>query len=197
MLRVAASIVVSLVTAAAMPASPRRPAQNPPLRRPDVIFVESQTAVVDAMLAMAKVTARDVVYDLGCGNGKIVIAAARQYGARGVGIDIDPERISEANAAAKAAGVTSQVTFILGDILSPDTKIGEATVVTLFLLPSLNQKLRPRLLAELKPGTRVVSNSFDMGPDWPAEQTREVGDYTVYLWTIPKRSHPMWYAPRP
>jgi SAM-dependent methyltransferase len=195
-LRLAASVFVSLVAVGGSPTAHQATGQTP-LRRPDVIFVESQTAVVDAMLAMAKVTRKDVVYDLGCGNGKIVIAAARQYGARGVGIDIDPARIIEANAAAKTAGVTGRVTFVLGDILSPDTRIGDATVVTLFLLPSLNQKLRPKLLTELKPGTRVVSNSFDMGPDWPAERTRQVGDYTVYLWTIPKRLDPVWYAPRP
>jgi len=163
-------------------------------RPPDVIFVESDDAVVDAMLKLAAVTAQDVVYDLGCGNGKIVIAAARRYGARGVGIDIDPDRIADANRAAGAAGVTSKVRFLVGDIFSRDTTFSDATVVMLFLLPSLNQKLRPRLLSELRPGTRVVSNSFDMGSDWPAEKTQQVGNYTIYKWTIPRA---VGYARRP
>ena len=125
---------------AAMPA-----ALQQPVRSPDVIFVGSTPEVVDGMLKLARVTSRDVVYDLGCGDGRIVIAAAKAYGARGVGIDIDPVRIAEANAAAKAAGVADRVAFHVGDIFAPDTKIGDATVITLFLLPSLNQKLHPKL----------------------------------------------------
>ena len=117
------------------------------------------------MLRMARVTSRDVIYDLGCGDGKIVIAAAKRFGARGVGIDIDPERIQEANAAARAAGVANRVSFSVGDIFSADVKIGDATVVARDLLPSLNERLRPKLWRELKPGTRVVSNSFD-GHAW-------------------------------
>jgi predicted O-methyltransferase YrrM len=113
-----------------------------------------------------------------------VIAAARQFGARGVGIDIDPERIKDANAAAERAGVTDKVTFILGDIFDPEIKYSEATVVTLYLLQSLNERLRPRLQKELKPGTRIVSNAFSMGPSWPAEQTETVGYSTIYFWTI-------------
>jgi SAM-dependent methyltransferase len=155
------------------------------LRSPDVIWVPTQDAVVEAMLKMAKVTKNDVVYDLGCGDGKIVIAAAK-IGARGVGVDIDPKRVEEANAAVKAAGVGDRVRIINGDIFDPAINIGEASVVTLYLLPSLNVKLMPRLKSELKPGTRIVSNSFDMG-DWKAEQTQTVGSYTIYFWTIPKR----------
>lgn len=158
-----------------------------PLRPPDVIFIPTDDAVVTGMLKLAKVTNRDVVYDLGCGDGKIVIAAAKQFGARGVGIDIDPQRIAEANANAKAAGVADRVKFIEGDIFDPKIAIGDATVVTLYLLPELNQRLRPRLWAELAPGTRVVSNSFDMGTAWPAEKTDQVGNFTIYFWTIPKR----------
>jgi SAM-dependent methyltransferase len=166
------------------PAQPP-PAQPPPLRTPDVIFVPTQDPVVDAMLKMANVTKNDVVYDLGCGDGKIVIAAAR-LGARAVGVDIDPKRIEEANANAKKAGVTDRVQFILGDIFDPNIKISDASVVTLYLLPTLNVKLRPRLWNELKPGTRVVSNSFDMG-DWKPENTTQVGNYNIYFWTIPKK----------
>ena len=162
-------------------------AQGRPARPPDVVFVPSTDAVVDAMLTIANVTKDDVVYDLGCGDGRIVVTAAKKYGARAVGIDIDPARIREARARAAAAGVTAKVTFILGDLFDAKIRISDATVVTLFLLPSLNQKLKPRLQRELRPGSRVVSNSFDMGPDWPAEKTQQVDAFYVYLWTIPKR----------
>ena len=161
--------------------------QTGQLRRPDVIWVPTQDPVVDAMLKLAKVTKDDVVYDLGCGDGKIVIAAARQYGARGVGVDIDPQRIADARANAEKAGVTDKVTFILGDIFDPNLKISEASVVTLYLLQRLNEQLKPRLLAELRPGTRVVSNTFHMGDSWPADQTQTVNSYQIYFWTIPKR----------
>ena len=161
--------------------------QDPTARRPDVMFLGTDPAVVSAMLALAKVTKRDVVYDLGCGDGRIVIAAAKKYGARGVGIDIDPARIVEANAAARAAGVTDRVSFHVGDIFDPAVKIGDATVVALFLLPELNRRLRPRLWNELVPGTRVVSNSFDMGADWPPAKTAQVGTFAIYLWTVPGR----------
>jgi ubiquinone/menaquinone biosynthesis C-methylase UbiE len=156
------------------------------LRKPDVVFIASSDAVVDAMLKIANVTRNDVVYDLGCGDGKIVITAARRYGARGVGIDIDPQRIHEANEKARAAGVSQRVHFTLGDIFADDVKIGDATVVTLYLLPSLNERLRPKLWRELKPGTRVVSNSFTMGNSWPPEKTQQVEDTWIYFWTIPK-----------
>jgi SAM-dependent methyltransferase len=169
------------------PAAPGLLAQQTgQLRTPDVIWVPTQDPVVEAMLRMARVTKNDVVYDLGCGDGKIVIAAAKM-GARGVGVDIDPKRVAEANAAVKAAGVGDRVRIIHGDIFDPAIKISEASVVTLYLLPSLNVKLMPRLKSELKPGTRIVSNSFDMGETWPAEKTETVGSYTVYFWTIPAR----------
>lgn len=157
--------------------------QAQPQRTPDVIFVPTRDAVVAGMMRMANVTKDDVVYDLGSGDGKIVIAAAK-LGARGVGVDIDPRRISEANANAEREGVTDRVQFILGDIFDPAIKISEASVVTLYLLPALNVKLMPRLKAELRPGTRVVSNSFDMGPDWPPERTDQVENFTIYFWTI-------------
>ncbi len=175
-----------VVLLAALAALPLAAAQEPPLRKPDVRWVATTDPVVDLMLKMAKVTSADVVYDLGCGDGKIVIAAARTYGARGVGIDIDPERIKEATANAKEAGVADKVRFILGDIFDPSVPISDATVVTLFLMPRLNLLLRPRLWKELQPGTRVVSNSFDMG-DWTPERTEQAGNFTVYFWTIPNR----------
>ena len=181
-------IVAVLIAALAVPiAAGQATTQQPPLRRPDVIWVPTQDPVVDAMLKLAKVTKDDLVYDLGCGDGKIVIAAARQYGARGVGVDIDPQRIADAKANAEKAGVSDKVTFILGDIFDPNLKISDATVVTLYLLQRLNEQLKPRLLAELKPGTRVVSNTFHMGDSWPPESTQTVNSYQIYFWTIPKR----------
>ena len=157
-------------------------AKPAPLRSPDVIFVPTPSAIVERMLATAKVSKNDVLYDLGCGDGRIVIEAAKRYGVRAVGIDIDPQRIAEANANAKAAGVSHLVQFRNADLF--ESNISEATVVTLYLLPSLNQKLRPKLLKELKKGTRIVSHDFDMG-DWKPQQTENVEGRTVYLWTIP------------
>ena len=160
------------------------PPQQAPVRRPDVIWLPTEDPVVTAMLKFVNVTKDDVVYDLGCGDGRIVIAAAKQFGARGVGIDIDPERIKEANTAAARAGVSSRVTFVVGDLFDPAVKISDATVVTLYLLPSLNARLRPRLQSELKPGTRIVSNAFSMGDAWPPEKTEQVGDSVIYRWVI-------------
>ena len=151
------------------------------LHEPDVPYVPTPQPIVDAMLAMARVTSSDVVYDLGCGDGRIPITAALRYGARGVGIDIDPKRIADANDNAKAAGVTGKVTFLTQDLFATD--FSDATVVTLYLLPSLNEKLIPQLKA-LRPGTRIVSHAFDMGPSWPPEARREVEGKTIYFWTI-------------
>ncbi len=175
----AALVVVGL--SQVVPAAQTRPA----LRDPDVIYVPTPQLVVDEMLKLAKVGKNDVVYDLGCGDGRIVITAAKRFGARGVGIDIDPTRIKESNANAITAGVTDRVTFIHTDLFADSTNLSEATVVTLYLLPSLNVKLMPKLLRELKPGTRIVSNSFDMG-EWQPEQTIEVDGRTIYFWTVPK-----------
>jgi len=169
---------------AAIPAAAQTTGAQAPLRSPDVIFVPTPQEVVDAMLEVAKVTKTDVVYDLGSGDGRIPITAAKKYGARGVGIDIDPQRIKEANANAEAAAVTDKVKFLNQDLFTTD--ISQATVVTLYLLPSLNLKLLPKLKAELKPGTRIVSHAFDMG-DWKPEQTLNVNGRTVYYWTIPKK----------
>lgn len=154
------------------------------LREPDVVYVPTPNAVVDAMLKVANVRKGDVLYDLGSGDGRIVITAARDYGiARGTGIDINPVRIAEANANAKAAGVTNRVRFVNEDLFEAD--FSDATVITLYLLPQLNLKLRPKLL-QLKPGTRIVSHAFDMG-DWKPEKTLNVGGTDIYFWTIPAK----------
>ena len=159
--------------------------ENKPLREPDVIFVPTPQAVVDAMLKMAGVHKGDVVYDLGSGDGRIVVTAAKEYGVKGIGIDINPQRIAEANANATQAGVTSLVTFRNEDLFEAD--IHEASVVTLYLLTSLNLKLRPKLWHDLKPGTRVVSQTFDMG-DWKPEKEDEIEGHTIYLWRIPENA---------
>ena len=154
-------------------------------RGPDVVFVPTPNDVVDKMLELAGVTAEDRLYDLGCGDGRIVITAAQRYRAHGVGIDIDPRRIAEATENARKGGVTGRVRFIEGDLF--EANIGDATVVTLYLLTRLNAKLKPKLLNDLKPGTRVVSHAFDMG-DWAPERKEFVGASAVYLWRIPGRA---------
>jgi ribosomal protein L11 methylase PrmA len=153
-------------------------------RTPDVPYVPTNEEVVEAMLKLAKVTKNDVVYDLGCGDGRIVITAAKKYGATGKGIDINPQRIKEARQNAAAAQVTDKVKFEEGDLFQTD--FSEASVVTLYLLPSVNLKLRPILLKQLKPGTRIVSHAFDMG-DWKPEEKIEVNGSTVYFWTVPAK----------
>ncbi|MES1023942.1 methyltransferase domain-containing protein [Gloeocapsa sp. BRSZ] len=160
------------------------PTQSPE-RQPDVVYVPTPQEVVDEMLTLAKVTKDDVIYDLGSGDGRIPITAAQKYGARGIGIDINPERIREANENAQKAGVTDRVQFLQQDLFQSD--FSEATVVTLYLLPELNVKLRPQLFKQLKPGTRVVSHDFDMG-DWKPDrvvQTQEGS--TIYYWVIPEQ----------
>ena len=152
------------------------------LRPPDVRYVPSPPSVVDAMLELARVTAADIVYDLGSGDGRIPITAAKTYGARGVGIEIDPFYLRDAIDNRAKAGVADRVTFLNQDLFEAD--IRPATVVTLFLLPRLNQQLIPKLKRELRPGARIVSHQFDMGEEWPAEETRDVNGLTIYLWTI-------------
>jgi precorrin-6B methylase 2 len=151
-------------------------------RMPDVIYVPTPQEVVDGMLKLARVGRNDVVYDLGCGDGRIVVTAARDFGARAVGIDIDPIRIREAAENIRVAGVGDRVKLIEGDLFATD--IGEATVVTLYLLSRLNLKLRPKLLKELRPGTRIVSHAFDMD-DWKPQRTESIGSSTIHLWTVP------------
>ena len=135
----------------------------------DVPYVPTRTAVVDEMLRLARVTKDDVVYDLGCGDGRLVIGAAQKYGARGVGFDIDPERIKECLENAQKAGVTDKVKFVLGDLFEADFR--EATVMPMYLLTTVNLKLRPKILKELRPGSRVVSHNFGMDNWRPDEQT--------------------------
>ena len=178
------SLSVVLLFTLALPAAAGQAAAQAPLRSPDVIFVPTPPEVVAAMLKLARVGKGDVVYDLGSGDGRIPIAAVKDFGAdRAVGIDIDPQRIREANQNLQQAGVGDRVKFLNQDLFT--TNLSEASVVTLYLLPSLNLKLLPKLKAELKPGTRIVSHAFDMG-DWVPEQTLEVDGRRVYFWTIPK-----------
>jgi SAM-dependent methyltransferase len=151
----------------------------------DVPYVPTPPAVVNEMLRIGKVSKNDVLYDLGSGDGRIVIAAAKRFGTRGYGIDLDPERVREANQNAQQAGVSDRVQFRQQDLFQAD--LSDATVVTLYLLPEVNLKLRSKLLSELKPGTRIVSHSFDMG-DWKPEQVVQVDGSTIYYWTIPNKS---------
>lgn len=153
--------------------------------RLDVPYVPTDPEIVQAMLKLAGVKSGDKLYDLGCGDGRIVITAAKSYGARGVGIDLNPERIAEAKANAKEAGVEDKVSFVQQDLLKSD--FSDADVVSLYLLPSVNLKLRPQLWKQLRPGTRIVSHDFDMGPDWPPEKTVELSGATIYRWTITEK----------
>jgi SAM-dependent methyltransferase len=162
------------------------PAQLPPrLPQPDVRYVPTPQDVVEAMLDLAHVTSTDVVYDLGSGDGRIPITAARKYGARGVGIEIDAFHLRDAYDNVQKAGVGDRVKFLNQDLFQSD--IRDATVVTLFLLPQVNERLKPKLRRELRPGTRVVSHLYTMGEDWPPEQSREIEGTTIYLWTIGRK----------
>jgi ubiquinone/menaquinone biosynthesis C-methylase UbiE len=136
------------------------------------------------MLDLAQVKRSDTLYDLGCGDGRIVVRAAVRFGCRGVGVDLDPQRVKEANENAQKSGVQALTRFEVGDVF--EFNFSGASVVTMYLLPSVNLKLRPRLLAELKPGTRIVSHDFDMG-DWKPEVAREVNNSRIFLWTVPAR----------
>lgn len=178
------SLGLIVLTIAALAPIHAQQAQAPSqLRDPDVIFVPTPPEVVDTMLKLANVNSNDVVYDLGCGDGIIVVTAAQKYGATAVGIDIDPQRVKEANERVEQAKVGDKVTILNQDLFTTD--ISKATVVTLYLLPSLNKKLIPKLNAELKPGTRIVSQSFDMGDENPPDQKMDVNGRQVYLWHTP------------
>ncbi len=171
-------IAIVLLARAALAQAPEQIQINPP-------YVRTPDKVVSAMLKLAGVKASDIVYDLGCGDGRIVIAAAKDYGAHGVGIDIDPERIQEARENARKAGVGTLVRFEVNDMFAAD--IHSATVVALYLLPDVNLRLRPKLLKELKPGTRIVSHDFHMG-DWIPEKHELVdAASSIYLWRIPAK----------
>jgi len=160
-------------------------AQSTKPATPDVVYVPTPQSVVEAMLELAAVKPDDVVYDLGSGDGRIVITAAKKYGVRGVGIEIDPALVQKSIENAAAAGVSDRVRFVAQDLFKAD--ISEATVVTLYLLQSINERLRPKLVRELKPGTRVVSHVFNMGPEWPPQKELMVGPNRIFLWTIADR----------
>lgn len=163
-------------------AAPAAAAQN--WSTVDVVYVPTPYEVVDEMLRLAGVGRGDVLYDLGSGDGRIPIAAAKKFGIRATGIDIDAELVRQAEDNARNAGVGGLARFRVEDLFKADFR--DATVVTLYLQPHLNLKLRPRLWAELKPGTRIVSHQFDMG-DWPPEKKVERGGHAIYFWTIPPR----------
>ena len=163
----------------------KRPTAAKQLRSPDVVYVPTPVEVVDAMLKVAKASKGDVLFDLGSGDGRIPIMAVEKYGVtRAVGIEINPERIAEAEANRAKASVRDRVRFLNEDLF--EAKISDATVVTLYLLNSLNLKLLPKLLNDLKPGTRVVSHAFDMG-SWKPQQTLTIDGRSVYFWTIPAK----------
>jgi SAM-dependent methyltransferase len=166
---------------------------QPLSRKPDVEYVPTPHNVVVEMLQLLAVKPTDVVYDLGCGDGRVVITAAKRFKARGVGIDIDPKRIKESRANARRAGVVNHVKFLQQDLF--ETDIREASVVALYLLPDLNRKLRPKLLSDLRPGTRVASHDFDMG-DWHPDRVIYVRgsayEHTVYYWVIPADIDGAW-----
>ncbi|HLH00669.1 MAG TPA: class I SAM-dependent methyltransferase [Bryobacteraceae bacterium] len=183
--------LADLVLALILPAPLALPQQSQTPRKPEVPYVATSEAAIRAMLKLANVTKDDIVYDLGCGDGRIVIAAAKDYGAHGVGIDIDPQRIREANANASKAGVQQLVRFDEKDLFQTD--LHNATVVTLFLREDFNVRLRPKLLKELKPGARIVSNTFDMY-DWKPDKqlvlpgpSDELFNRKLYLWLVPQK----------
>lgn len=191
------TLIFSGFTLVALPAVQAQQLQQSPnggaqLRAPDVVYVPTPAEAVDAMLKVAKVGKSDIVYDLGSGDGRIPIMAVQKYNAqRAIGIDINPVRIKEAEANLKTANLGNRVRFLNQDLFESD--ISDATVVTLYLLPSLNLKLLPKLLAEVKPGTRIVSHAFDMG-SWKPQQTLNAGGSTIYFWTIPAKGTPEYEA---
>jgi len=179
--------LVLLAAATLLTAAVGTPPGSPPSRQNLAPFIPTPDDVVARMLTLAKVTRDDVVYDLGCGDGRIPIAAAKKYGAKGVGLDIDAALVELATSNAKAAGVEALVDFRVQNVLTAD--VSKATVVTLYLLSSSNERLRPMLLQQLKPGARIVSHAFSMGRDWPADTIDQFvsarGDeITLYLWRI-------------
>jgi len=175
----ALAAMAALLTAHAFAQAPAR------TKEPDVIYVPTPQPVVEAMLELAQVKAEDVVYDLGSGDGRIVITAAKTFGARGVGVEMDAALVKKARENAAAAGVSDRVRFVTADLFTTDLR--PASVVTLYLLQSLNERLRPKLVRELKPGARVVSHVFNMGPEWPPGRTITVDRSRVFLWRMGPR----------
>ena len=179
-----AALLLARTSPAALLLAPAAEATETTIPRLDVPYVPTPMPVVDAMLDLGRVGRNDVLYDLGCGDGRIVVRAASRFGCKGVGVDLNPQRVEEALDNARRANVSALTRFEVGDVFQFD--FSPATVVTMYLLPAVNLKLRPRLLKELKPGTRIVSHDFDMG-DWTPEATRDTGRSRVYLWTVPTR----------
>jgi len=159
------------------------PVRQSPARTPDIYFAPTQQPVADAMLKLARVSANDIVYDLGSGDGRILILAAQKYGARGVGIEIDPRLVEISREVAREGEVADRVTFVEGDLFTAD--ISAATIVTLYLSTSVNERLEPKLRRELRPGTRVVSHQFGIGNWTPIETVRAQDGTDLFLWTIP------------
>jgi len=184
--RVFVALVLALAAALSVASTMAQPLK-PLEKEPEVPYVPTHEKIVAEMLKVANVGKKDVLYDLGSGDGRIVITAAKRFGTRGVGVDIDPVRVKEARENAVKAGVTDKVKFLQQDLF--ETDIREATVVTLYLLPEVNLRLRPKLLSDLKPGTRVVSHNYDMG-DWTPLKTLQVRvpeEHTIYYWVVPPR----------
>jgi SAM-dependent methyltransferase len=189
----AASVLAALSLAAATPGAPHAKAPCAAQRAPyaaqaheaDVLYLPTPAPVVAQMLRLAGVSPADVVYDLGSGDGRIPIAAAREHGARGVGIELDARLIELARCKAREAGVDRRVEFRQQDFFKADLR--EATVVTLFLFPELNRRLKAKLLAELKPGARIVSHRFDLG-DWRPQRTVQTDGSPILLWVVPARA---------
>jgi SAM-dependent methyltransferase len=168
-------LILRLLVFLALPQTPVHP--------PDVHFAATPQPIADAMLKLARVTSSDVVYDLGSGDGRIVILAAQKYGARGVGVEIDPKLVALSRMVAREGEVADRVTFVEGDLFAAD--ISKATVVTLWLTRSVNARLTPKLLNELKPGARIVARQFPLSI--PPERTETVDGEDLFLWTIPPR----------
>jgi SAM-dependent methyltransferase len=183
-----ALLLATATLGVALPAQAQMPLAKPE-RTPDVPYQPTNDEVVVGMLNLAKVTNKDIVYDLGCGDGRIVIAAVKERGARGVCVEIDPKLVAQARANAKKAGVEDRIKFLTQDLFKTD--FHDATVVMLFLWPEVNLKLRPTLQRELAPGSRVVSHMHNMG-DWPPEQRVDIKatdrERVIYLWTIAKQA---------
>jgi SAM-dependent methyltransferase len=182
--RLLVALVLALAAALSVASTMAQPLK-PLEKEPEVPYVPTHERIVAEMLKVANVKKSDVLYDLGSGDGRIVITAAKRFGTRGVGVDIDPVRVKEARENAVKAGVTDRVKFLQQDLFETDFR--EATVVTLYLLPEVNLRLRPKLLSDLKPGTRVVSHNYDMG-DWTPLKTLQVHvpeEHTIYYWVVP------------
>jgi SAM-dependent methyltransferase len=186
-MKIPVTLLVSVLLWGCMLSNPPRvPAEKPAL---DVPYEPTSYGIAREMLNMAGVTSKDLIYDLGCGDGRIVIMAAKERGAKGVGVDLDPERIRESRENAKAAGVTHLIRFFERDLF--DTDISQATVVMLYLYPEVNLKLRPKLLRELKPGTRIVSHSHTMG-DWADDATKKVEGHDLHFFEVPANLTGTW-----